>query len=158
MQFIAASATVTATVVGTPTATQITAKVPAGLVPAGSTSAQVKITVTTPAEGGSSILSDDTFVVAIPAPTFDSPPFSKNSGVGNDQITLNGQNFNFGPVTVKFDTANATIVGTPTSTQIAVLVPTGMTPPGTPKKVKITVSTAGGSVTTSDALPFTVNG
>ena len=147
-------AALAANVVGAPTATQIVAQVPPGLVSAGSTSADVKITVTTTAGVA---VSDDTFQGegTIPAPTF-APEFTPRSGVGGQTITLNGQNFNVAPVTVKFDTVTATIVGSPSSTQIAAQVPMGMTPPSTPKQIKITVTTGGGSVTSSDT--FTVNG
>jgi hypothetical protein len=149
---------VAAAVVGTPTSTQLVVQVPAGLVPAGSTSADVKMTVTTSA---GSAISDDTFraELNIPAPTFVTPPapqFVPKSGVGGQTVTLNGQNFNFAPVVVKFDTVTATIVGSPSATQIATQVPLGMTPPGTPKPIKISVTTAGGSVTSADT--FTVNG
>ncbi|MEV6871426.1 IPT/TIG domain-containing protein [Amycolatopsis sp. NPDC051128] len=151
-------ASVNATVVGTPTATQIVVQVPAGLVTGGGTSSDVRVTVTTSA---GSILSDDLFraELAIPAPVFVTPPspqFTPKSGVGGQTITLNGQNFNFPPVTVKFDTSTATIVGTPSATQIAAQVPAGLTPPGTPKQIKISVTTAGGTVTSSDT--FTVTG
>jgi hypothetical protein len=154
VQFAATAATIS----GTPTATQIVAQVPAGLVPGGSTSADVQVTVTTTA---GSVVSDDTFraELNIPAPVFATPPapqFTPKSGVGGQTITLNGQNFNFAPVSVKFDTVTATIVGSPSATQIAAQVPAGMTPPGTPKQIKITVTTAGGSVTSSDN--FTVTG
>jgi hypothetical protein len=147
---------VTATVIGTPTATQIVAQVPAGLVPAGSTSADVQIAVTTTA---GSVVSDDTFraELSIPAPVFVTPPapqFTPKIGSGGQTITLNGQNFNFAPVSVKFDTVTAIIVGAPSATQIAAQVPVGMT--GTPKQIKITVTTAGGSVTSTDN--FTVTG
>ena len=108
-----------------------------------------------------SVVSDDTFraELNIPAPVFATPPapqFTPKSGVGGQTITLNGQNFNFAPVAIKFDTFTATIVGSPSATQIAAQVPAGMTPPGTPKQIKITVTTAGGSVTSSDN--FTVTG
>jgi hypothetical protein len=147
-----------ATLVGTPTATQMVVQVPAGLVPGGSTSADVKITVTTTA---GSVVSDDTFraELNIPAPAFASPPaaqFIPRNGTVGQTVTLNGQNFNFAPVSVKFDTVTATIVGSPSATQIATTVPAGVTPPGTTKSVKITVTTAGGSVTSTDN--FSVNG
>jgi hypothetical protein len=150
--------TVAATLVGSPTATQMAVQVPSGVVPAGSTSADVKLTVTTSA---GTVVSDDTFraELSIPAPTFVTPPapqFTPKSGAGGQNVTLNGQNFNFPPVTVKFESTNATIIGSPSATQIAVQAPSGMTPPGTPLPVKITVTTAGGSVTSTDT--FTVNG
>jgi hypothetical protein len=146
-------AAVTATVVGSPTNTQLAVQVPAGLVSGGNTSADVKITVTTSA---GSVVSDDNFRAEqpIPAPAFTSPQFTPKSGVGGQNITINGQNFNFGPVTVKFGTTTATIVGSPSATQIVAQVPTGMSP--FPNVVKIAVTTAGGTVTSTDN--FTVNG
>jgi IPT/TIG domain len=149
----------TATIVGTPTNTQIVVLVPTGLVPAGGTTADVKITVTT---GAGSVVSDETFhaEINIPAPSFvvaPTPQFLPKSGVGGQTITLNGQNFNFGPVSVKFENRDATVTGTPTATAIATVVPSGMIGPGaTPKGVKITVTTAGGSVVSADT--FTVTG
>ncbi|MEC4018811.1 IPT/TIG domain-containing protein [Streptomyces sp. H27-D2] len=151
-------AAVAATIVGTPTNTALVVQVPPGLVPAGSTNADVRITVTTTA---GTAVSDDTFraELNIPAPTFAVPPspqFTPKSGVAGQTVTLNGSNFNFAPVTVKFDTAAATIVGSPSAAQIAAQVPAGLTAPGTSKPVKISVSTAGGTVTSTDT--FTVNG
>jgi IPT/TIG domain len=138
-----------------PTATRIATEVPAGLIPSGSTSADVRITVTTSA---GTVVSDDTFRAeqSIPAPAFTSPQFVPRSGVGGQPITLNGQNFNILPVSVRFDGTGAVVVGSPSATQISVQVPFGMTQPGTPRQVRITVTTAGGSVTSTDV--FTVNG
>jgi hypothetical protein len=148
--------TVTANVVGTPTARQIVAEVPPGLVPAGSTSATVKITVTT--DEGSTV-SDDDFraTQAVPAPAFVTagPQFTPKLGTSGQNVTLNGQNFNVSP-NVTFDTFPATIVGTPTPTQIIAQVPAGMTPVGTPKTIKISVTTPGGTAVSTDT--FTVNG
>ena len=144
-----------ATVVGTPTATQIVAQVPAGLVPAGATSADVKITV---AGNAGSVVSDDTFraELSVPAPVFSPPPqFTPKLGSAGQTVTLNGQNFNFAPVSVKFDTFAATIIGSPSATQIATQVPAGVTPPGTSKQVKITVTTVGGSVISTDNFTVT---
>jgi hypothetical protein len=150
--------TLPATLVGTPTATQIVAQVPAGLVPAGSTTADVKVNVTTSA---GSIASDDNFraETTIPAPAFVAPPlpqFIPKSGAAGQTITLNGQNFNFPPVTVQFDTTNAVVVGSPSATQIAVQVPSGLAAPGTTRAVKIAVTTAGGTVPSTES--FTVTG
>ena len=148
-----------ATIVGTPTSTQIKVQTPTGLVPAGSTTADAKITVTTSA---GSIVSDDTFhaEINVPAPSFvvaPTPQFLPRSGVGGQSITLNGQNFNFAPVSVKFENTNATVSGTPTATQIAAIVPANMIPVGgAARAVKITVTTAGGSVISTDN--FTVTG
>ncbi len=144
--------------VGVPTATQVVVQTPAGLVPAGSTTADVKITVQT--NTGTDI-SDDTFraEINIPAPAFVAPPspqFLPKSGLGGQAVTLNGVNFNFGPVTVKFQNTNATITGTPSATQIVTTVPSGMTTAGVNLGVKITVTTAGGTVVSTDT--FTVTG
>ncbi|MGW8374968.1 IPT/TIG domain-containing protein [Streptomyces sp. ODS28] len=142
-----------ATVIGTPSNTQLLAQVPAGLVPGGQPNADVKITVTT-AQG--TVLSDDTFraELATPAPTFAAPgsQFNPKNGSAGAAVTLSGSNFNFGPVTVKFDTVSASIVGAPSGTQINTQVPAGVTPPGVQKAVKITVTTAGGSVTSTDSF------
>lgn len=148
--------TVAASVVGTPTNTSINVQVPAGVVPSGQLHADVNITVTT-SQG--TVVSDDTFraEVATPAPTFAQPPnpqFTPKSGNRGQNITLNGTNFNFAPVTVQFTTVgagsvtvSATIVGTPSATAIAVTVPTGLPSSGT---ATATVTTAGGSVTSTD--------
>jgi IPT/TIG domain-containing protein len=152
-------AAVPATIVGAPTATQIVVQTPAGLVPLGQTSADVKISVTT---NTGAALSDDIFraEINIPAPAFVVPPqaqFIPKSGPGGQAVTINGQNFNFGPVTVKFDTVTATVVGAPSATQIATILPAGMIAGGAPPKgVKVTVTTAGGSIVSADT--FTVTG
>ena len=150
-------AAVNATVVGTPTATQIVVQVPAGLVTGGATSANVQITVTTTA---GSVVSDDTFraEVTIPAPAFATagPQFMPQSGSAGATVILNGSNFNFAPVTVKFGSTTATIAGSPSATQIAVQVPAGLTAPGTQTGVNISVTTAGGTVTSTQT--FTVDG
>ncbi|MGD0608923.1 MAG: IPT/TIG domain-containing protein [Streptosporangiaceae bacterium] len=139
-----------ATVVGTPTSTSLVVQVPAGVVPAGSTQADVKITVTT-SQG--SAVSDDEFhaQVDIPAPAFVAAPlpqFTPKTGFTGQTITLNGTNFNFPPVTVQFGSIPAALVGGPSPTQIAVIVP----PSGTPQTLPITVTTAGGSVTSTDVF------
>ena len=94
-----------------------------------------------------------------PAPIFNPLPnqLSPRSGRAGDTVALMGNNFNIGGVSVRFGTANATIVGTPTATQIAVRVPSlsaGNWP--------ITVQTSGGTVTSTDTftvlpLPPTLN-
>jgi hypothetical protein len=72
-----------------------------------------------------------TFVVDLQLPAFAPPPheFSVN-GADTDQgesllttVALNGRNFNVGTPVVKFGTAQASIVGAPTATQILVQVP-----------------------------------
>jgi hypothetical protein len=150
--------TIVGTPTGTPTADQIIVPVPTGVVTGGGTSSDVKITVRT-IKGIA--ISDDTFKaeVTIPAPLFavsPSPQFTPRSGVGNQTITLNGQNFNFPPVTVTFGSTNATVSGAPSATQIAVQVPPNMVTAGNTKVVNITVTTAGGSVVSTDN--FTVTG
>ena len=150
--------TIPATIVGTPTPTQIVVQTPSGIVPGGSSSLDVRITVNT-SQG--SIQSDDLFhaEINIPAPAFVAPPtaqFLPKNGAGGQNVQLNGTNFNFGTVTVRFDTTVATITGTPSATQIATIVPSGLTTPGVPKGVKISVTTAGGTVQSADT--FTVTG
>jgi IPT/TIG domain len=145
---------VPATVVGTPTATSLVVQVPAGVVPPGSTTADARITVAT--EQGSDT-SDDIFKVAldIPAPTFAAPgqQFTPPQGRAGELVTLNGQNFNFAPVSVQFAGVPAVITATPTPTRIIVQVPDGLVPPlNPPRPVPITVSTLGGVVTSTDAF------
>jgi hypothetical protein len=152
---------VAATVVGTPTATSLTVQVPTGVVPSGQLNANVNITVTT-TEG--SVVSDDVFQaeVSTPAPAFVQPPnaqFTPKSGTRGQNITLNGSNFNFPPVSVQFTTVgagavtvSAAIVGTPSATAIAVTVPTALPSSGS---ANITVTTAGGNVTTTEVFLIT---
>jgi hypothetical protein len=128
------------------------------VVPPAGPAVDVKITVKTTA---GTIISDDTFKaeVTVPAPLFQVlplPQFAPRSGVGNQTITLFGQNFNFLPVTVGFGGTNATISGAPSATQIVVQVPPGMVAAGGTKVVNITVTTAGGSAVSTDT--FTVTG
>ena len=131
-----------ATVIGTPTSTQIVARVPT--MPGG----PVTITVVT---GGGSITSNDDFTVLAQLPSFNasSDQFSPRTGPVGQIVNLKGNNFNIGTVQVKFGAVNATTVGIPTATQIVTVVPAGAT-----GSVKITVTTSGGSVTSDD--PFTV--
>jgi hypothetical protein len=153
--------TVAASIVGSPTATSLTVQVPTGVVPTGQLNADVNITVTT-TEG--SVVSDDVFQaeVSTPAPAFVQPPnaqFTPKSGTLGQNITLNGSNFSFPPVSVQFTTVgagavtiSATIVGTPSATAIAVTVPTALPSSGS---ATITVTTAGGSVTTTEEFLIT---
>ena len=139
---------------GTPSATQIQARVPADLVPTGTAFVDVKITVRN--AGGGAAISDATFRVArvVPAPQFASvAPFPPNGPTGQ-RIRLNGTNFGWPPVTVKFEGATAELPpdGTPSDTHIDVTVPTNLTPPlppGQTRDVRITVKTAGGSQTST---------
>jgi IPT/TIG domain len=145
-----------AQVVGTPSATQLQARVPADLVPTGTPFVDVKITVR---NAGGAVTSDDTFRAArvIPAPEFASPPFPANGPAGQD-IPLNGTNFGWPPVKVRFEgaTTDSPPVGTPTDTQIDVTVPTGLAQPGQPRDVHITVTTAGGSDTSREVFRIIV--
>ncbi len=156
-QAVSPPITVTAALIGAPAANQIVVQAPSGLVPAGSTSADVQIKVTT-SEG--TVISDDIFKaeITIPAPRFTpmpGPQFIPRSGVGGQTVTLSGTNFNFLPVTVKFDTTNASVSGAPSSNQIVTLVPPNMAAAGATRSVKITVTTAGGSVTSDDSFNIT---
>ena len=146
---------VTATVVGTSTAREVVAAVPPGLVPAGSTTSTVRISVTTD-EGTAT--SDDDFRVsqALPPPAFATtgPQFTPKIGSAGQSITLRGQNFDAGPVTVRFGSAAAPVVGTPTPTQIVAQVPSALTPAG--GSVTLSVTTPGGTTVSTDT--FTVTG
>jgi hypothetical protein len=137
--------TTVAQIVSPPTSTQVVTRVPT------MTSGEIKITVKT--DGGSAI-SDDTFtVLPQPPPTFAASPnqFNPKFGPAGTNVTLFGNNFNVGTPSVRFGaTGAATIVGTPTATQIAATVPA--IPPGA---VKITVQTGGGSITSNDDFTVT---
>jgi hypothetical protein len=153
--------TVAASVVGTPTATSVTVTVPNGVVPTGQLQADVNITVTT-SQG--SAVSDDVFhaEVAVPAPAFAQPPnpqFTPKSGIRGQNITLNGTNFNFPPVSVQFTAVSAgsvplsaVIVGSPSATTVAVTVPSPLPASGS---ATVTVTTSGGSVTSTDQFLIT---
>jgi IPT/TIG domain len=134
---------------GTPSATQLQARVPADLVPSGTAFVDVKVTVR---NAGGAVVSDDTFRAArvVPAPAFASPPFPPNGPAGQT-IRLNGTNFGWPPVAVRFEGASTDSppVGTPTDTRIDVTVPTNLASPGQTKDVHITVTTVGGSITST---------
>jgi len=144
VKFGAVTATVTAA-----NARQIQVQVPPGLVTGGATSTNVKITVAT---DQGTVVSDDDFRAeqAVPAPAFvtSGSEFTPRNGTIGDQVTLNGTNFNTSPV-VFFGTVQAALDGAPTATVIKVKVPSGVTPPGTPKAVRISVTTPGGTATSS---------
>lgn len=137
--------TVIAEIIGTPTATQISARVP--FIAAGN----VQISVETV---GGLATTTDTFVVlptsiSAPAPSFASTPneFNPNLGSPNTDVTLFGNNFNVDGLSVRFGTVAATIVGTPTATEIIARVPS--IPSG---NVQISVETDGGTATTVDSF------
>lgn len=85
-------------------------------------------------------------------PSFAPSPnqFSPKVGAAGQNVTLFGNNFNIGTPTVLFDTVGATLVGTPTDTEISVTVPPGVSA----GSVKITVDTDGGTAVSDD--DFTV--
>ena len=94
---------------------------------------------------------DATQAAALAAPVLADPPseFSPRTGTAGQQVTLSGRNFNIGTIAVAFGTFTATIVGTPTPSQIVVVVPdfgAGLT-------TTIRVSNEYGSV--SSSLGFT---
>ena len=80
-------------------------------------------------------------------PAFEAPPneFAPNLGGAGTNVTLSGRNFNIGSPTVLFDSTEATIVGTPTATEIVTVVPAGLSGP-----VKISVITNNGSAITEE--------
>jgi hypothetical protein len=142
--------TVPAVLVGAPSSTRLTVRVPPGLGP------PTKITVTT---GAGTDVSDDSFQpdLNVPPPTFSpTPQFLPQTGTAGTQITLSGTNFNVPPVSVRFDpngtNVTATLVGAPSATQIVVIVPAGIVTAPATKDVPITVTTGGGSVTSTDTI------
>lgn len=134
--------TVNATIVGTPTATQIVVRIPS--IAAGNW----PITVQT---SGGTVTSTDTLMVLPPPPTLNPSPvqFSPRSGRAGDTVTLMGSNLNISGVLVRFGSVNATVVSM-SGMQLVVKVPSiaaGNWP--------ITVQTSGGTVTSTDL--FTVS-
>jgi hypothetical protein len=136
---------VEATVVGTPTATEIQTTVPVG-----ASTGQVQITVIT--DGGSTT-SDDQFVVLASTPPGDPPQFapspdqfSPRLGTPGTPVTLFGEHFDAAGLSVQFGSVSAAVTGA-TATEIQVTVPTA--PSG---QVQITVTTDFGSVTSDDSF------
>jgi Protein kinase domain/IPT/TIG domain len=115
--------------------TQITATSPAG-------SGTVNVTVTTP--GGTSNTEQFTYVV--PAPTITSLSTGKGDGCGGTPVTIYGTNLS-GATSVTFGGAAATFTVV-SSTEIMATAPEGS---GT---VNVTVTTAGGTATDTDAFTF----
>jgi hypothetical protein len=125
-----------ATIVGTPTANEITVQVPN--LPAGT----VTISVETAA---GTVVSNDTFTVIL-LPAFASSPnqFSPKSGVPGTNVTLFGNNFN-GTTSVRFGIV-ATTFTVQNNNQIVARVPQM----AASNNVKITVQTVSGTVTSTD--------
>ncbi|MFE5690471.1 IPT/TIG domain-containing protein, partial [Streptomyces sp. NPDC056512] len=131
-------------------ATKIRVRVPDGLVPLGTDSIDVPITVHT--DMGETT-SDDLFKAEprIPKPTFGAVPFTPKIGQVGQAVTLTGTNFNIGTLKVFFGAKEAGApLAVPTATQIVVKVPAGL--PEGPVEVK--VQTLGGTVTSP--VKFTV--
>ncbi|MFD1213389.1 IPT/TIG domain-containing protein [Arthrobacter sp. GCM10027362] len=75
------------------------------------------------------------------APTFaPDRPLRPLTGQVHQQITLAGKNFDKGTIEVFFDETPASIAATLSDSEIVVLVPGGLTPDGTGRSVRITVS------------------
>jgi hypothetical protein len=147
--------TVNANVVGTPAPTSLVAEVPQGLVPAGQTAADVTLRVTTTV--GTDV-SDDVFhaELPVPAPVFDAQPFAPRTGTVGQNVTLRGTNFDVAPVSVSFDGTPASIGGAPSATRIVCQVPApGVPIPPAGLPVHVTVTTGGGSVTSTDNFQIT---
>jgi N-acetylneuraminic acid mutarotase len=92
------------------------------------------------------------FARVLPAPSFAPSPHQFDPKLGPAAatiITLFGSHFDVGAVSVRFGNVVGGIVGTPTATQITACVPAMAA-----ARLKITVQTAGGSVTSDDE--FTV--
>lgn len=98
---------------------------------------------------GGTVTSSATFNVLASAPAFgpSGSQFTPVQGLPGVNITLNGQNFNFPPVIVRFGPTVGTIVGTPTATQIVATVPNRA-----PGAVPIQVQTAGGQISSTDSF------
>lgn len=132
---------VAATLLTTPTATQLVAKVPS--LPIGPT----QITVQTAAGNA---ISNDAFVVEpLPSPKLNSPPgeFTPKSGRAGDRITIMGSGFDTGSVVVRLGSAIATLLSTPTATQLVVRVPSI-----SPGSYKISVQTTAGMVVSQESF------
>lgn len=73
----------------------------------------------------SSLWREDALAAALAAPVLASPPreFSPRTGTAGQQVTLSGRNLDIGTIAVMFGTFPATIVGTPTPSQVVVVVP-----------------------------------
>jgi hypothetical protein len=137
-----------APVVGVPGNTTMVIRVPSGV-----TTAEHRIELTV---GGETVTSTDTFTVDVdvPPPVFVSPPapqFDPPAGANPREVTLRGRNFGFGPVRVFFGTTETVVVGTPTSTAVVAVVPTGIVNPGQPaRRVFVRVRTAGGEAESTE--------
>jgi hypothetical protein len=145
VQFGTSPNQVQAKLTGNQSPSQLNVVVP--FMPAGT----VQISITT---SGGTTISTDQFTVLALVPVFNPSPNQFNPKVGAAGVTVNlfGSNFTLqGNATpsVKFGTTSATIVGSPTDTQINVTVPS-MAAGAT----KISVTAGGNTVTSTDS--FTV--
>jgi len=131
---------------GTPIATEIEVQVPTGVV------GDVHIKVTT---RGGSVVSDKIFTVVLPPPLF-APQgfqFSDLSAFPGQTITLFGNNFDVGDVSVEFipleseEGVKAWTIVLVKATEIQTEVPTGVL-----GEVHIKVTTQGGSITSDDTF------
>ncbi len=120
-------------------ATQITAKAPAG-------SGTVDVTVTTP--GGTSATSPSDQYTYVPAPTVSALTPSSGRAAGGTSVKITGTNLS-NAVAVSFGANPATTFTVNSATQITATAPAGS---GT---VDVTVSTPGGTSSTSSADRYT---
>jgi hypothetical protein len=123
------------------TATSITATSPAG------SAGTVDVTVTTP--GGTSATSNADKFSYDPKPTVSGVSPNAGPTAGGNSVTITGTGFVSG-ATVKFGTASATGVTFNTATSI-----TATAPAGSAGTVDVTVTTPGGTSTTSSADHYT---
>lgn len=125
-----------AELVGTPTETQLTARVPT--IPAG----EVSITVETPYGRATSDILFEVRAASIPSPEINS--FSPRRGPAGTIVTIVGNNFGTTNVVVRFGLTEAELVGAPTDTELVVRVPAMG-----PGNVAISVSNPGGLATST---------
>jgi hypothetical protein len=145
---------VPADLVGTPTAIQAAVKVPDGLVPQGQPNQKVSLTVSAPNLDADISEQMFTAIAPVPAPTLGptGQQFTPSKGGAGTSIRIMGTNLDRQPVKVFFDATQVTPPAAQvTPTQITVALPAGLTP----RKVNITVSTAGGNVTSTDQFEIT---
>ncbi|MBV8620639.1 MAG: IPT/TIG domain-containing protein, partial [Curvibacter sp.] len=120
--------------------TQVTAVAPAG-------SGQVDVTVTT--SGGTSVTGAGDQFTYIPTPTVTSLSVSAGPTAGGTSVVVTGTNFT-GATVVKFGASNASSFNVNSATQITATAPAGST-----GAVDITVTTPGGTSSTSASDVYT---